>query len=146
MAKARIGSSFDDFLEEEGIKDEVDRRVQNALSTSDGSSLEPALYWLSFVQGESFVGACIVEAVDDASALTRADALGIHPGGEVAIMRMEPDASEPGAMETARDNLDRLFRTRAEIEALFGRLKNAAEAIAAGDQVEFACEKHSRPT
>ncbi|HEX4992585.1 MAG TPA: hypothetical protein VFV45_05080 [Rubrobacteraceae bacterium] len=108
--------------------------------------MRTSLFWLSFVRDGVFAGACIVEATDEPSALTRADTLGIHPGGEVASMLMDPEASEPWAMEIARRSLDRLFRTRDEVEALFGRLRNAAEAMNDGDEVTFACEKHSRPS
>lgn len=70
-----------------------------------------ALYWLSFVRDGKFAGACVVEAFDQPGALTRADALGIHPGGEVAFMRMDPEASEPWAISVARAHLNVLIRT-----------------------------------
>lgn len=47
-------------------------------------------WWLSFCDparpaGQQFLGACIVEAVDEITAVKVAHALGINPGGEVAF-------------------------------------------------------------
>lgn len=47
-------------------------------------------WWLSFAdptrpKGQQFLGVCIVEAVDEISAIKVAHALSINPGGEVAF-------------------------------------------------------------
>lgn len=109
--------------------------------------MDPTIYWMSFVQDGSFVGACIVEAADEPSALSRADTLGIHPGGEVAFLRITRAGSAPGAFDTALQHLDRLLRTRAEIETVFGSPTQSAQAaMHRGEAVSFACAEHSRPS
>jgi hypothetical protein len=109
--------------------------------------MDPTLYWLSFVRDGKFAGACIVEAPDEPSALVRADALGIHPGGEIAFMRVTREGSAPGAFDTALQHLDRLYRTREEIETVFETpTESAGDAMRRGENVSFACAKHSRPS
>lgn len=53
-------------------------------------------WWLSFCdpakpKGEQFIGICIVEAVDQITAVKVTHALGINPGGEVAFMDIRED-------------------------------------------------------
>ena len=61
-------------------------------------------FWLSFVRDSVFTGACIVEAVDLQSAITRAWDLGINPGGEVAsVSLLESDIVHPSWMNTLLD-------------------------------------------
>jgi hypothetical protein len=108
---------------------------------------DPSLYWLSFVRDGRFAGACIVVAPNEPSALTRADALGIHPGGSVAAMKVTRAGSAPGSFDTALHHLDRLFRTREEIEKVFeSPTGSAGDAVRRGEDVSFVCEKHSRPS
>ena len=109
--------------------------------------MDPTIYWMSFVRDGSFVGACIVEAANETSALSKADQLGIHPGGEVAFLRMTRAGCAPGAFDTALQNLNRLLRTRAEVEAVFNApTMNAEDALRRGEDVSFVCAKHSRPS
>lgn len=109
--------------------------------------MDPTVYWLSFVLDGAFAGACIVEAPDEPSALSRADALGIHPGGEVSLLKITREGSAPGAFDIALACQGRLFRTRAEIEAIFDTpTMNAEDAVHRGETVSFVCEKHSRPS
>ena len=108
---------------------------------------DPTLYWLSFVRDGKFAGACLVAAPDEPGALTRADALGIHPGGEVACMKITRAGSAPGAFEIALQHLDRLIRTREEVQKVFNSpTETAGDAIRRGEDVTYACEKHSRPS
>lgn len=116
MKPENIGSSFDSFLDEEGIREEVDRRA---------ATDAPGLFWLSFVRDGKFVGACFVEGIDEPSALTRVEALGIHPGGEVLALKVDPASSKPGAIDAARKHKDTLFRNRAEVEAMLAYAKDS---------------------
>ncbi len=52
------------------------------------------MWWLSFCDpdaptGEQFLGACIVDAVDEITAVRVAHILGINPGGEVAFQDLD---------------------------------------------------------
>jgi len=66
------------------------------------------LWWLSFTDpdiaetipedeqrpgGPSFLGACVVAAVGEASAVSRAWELGINPGGQVMVMGPFPQST-----------------------------------------------------
>jgi hypothetical protein len=129
MKKGNIGSTFESFLEDERIRLDP-----------------PALYWISFVREEAFNGACIVEAIDSRSALARAAALGINPGGDAFTARIEREQCDPEMYAAAREHQNRLFKREEEIEALFGLLGSANDAAARGIDISFACEKHSRPS
>lgn len=53
-------------------------------------------YWLSFVdnsqaEGERFVGGCLVEADDPSEALQESWRYRCNPGGEVAIVKIQPE-------------------------------------------------------
>lgn len=107
---------------------------------------DPSIYWMSFVKKGTFVGACLVEAADEAAAIMRAEALGIHPGGEIAFLHITREGSDPVAFDMALKHIDRLFHTREEIEGLFGESGSAADASAAGQNVTYVCEECSRPS
>ncbi len=54
------------------------------------------MWWLSFCddrkpKGAQFLGLCIVEAVDEITAVKITHALGINPGGEVGFMDLIPE-------------------------------------------------------
>lgn len=53
-----------------------------------------SFYYLSFCdpnkpKGSQFLGACVVEAHDERGAYLRATALGINPGGEIAMWEID---------------------------------------------------------
>jgi hypothetical protein len=50
-------------------------------------------YWLSFATDEGFRGYTVVEAVDEAGAVARANELGRNPGGEIAILEIPSQAA-----------------------------------------------------
>lgn len=54
------------------------------------------LWWISFAQsGHRNLGCCMVEAHCQASALERAEQLGIHPGGDsVQVIPIDPNGSD----------------------------------------------------
>src|SRR5437764_82414 len=51
-------------------------------------------YWISFVKGdnedEKNVGVCIVDAANKKAAVKKATALGINPGGEAMLWKLDP--------------------------------------------------------
>ena len=82
------------------------------------------IWWLSFADAAGFRGACCVEAAGDEpheidasfrAAITKANELGINPGGEVkgaALGGATPAALAEGGLE-----LNRLY-SKAELEAI----------------------------
>ena len=68
------------------------------------------LWWLSFISGRTFKGACVVEAVDVERALSRAKSLGIYPGGRTLGSKIPPDCR--GGFFCFKDQL--FTRTEAE--------------------------------
>lgn len=71
-------------------------------------------HFLSFANGEGFMGACIVEGYGDASARRRARALKIHPSGHGEVMVIPLDAND--MKRIAPDLCNRLL-TEAEVRA-----------------------------
>jgi hypothetical protein len=46
---------------------------------------QPGVWWLSFADGDHWLGGCYIEAIGPAHAVARTHELGINPGGEVLI-------------------------------------------------------------
>src|SRR5580698_3912486 len=53
--------------------------------------MTPRLFYISFASPTGFLGATVVEAVDETDALHTTKALGTNPGGEAAIWPVPPD-------------------------------------------------------
>lgn len=82
-------------------------------------------WWLSFADpdrptGQQFLGACIVRAVDEISAVKVAHALGINPGGEVRFMDLVPE---------------KVARLSFDLSVYYGRFIPRDEALALADRV-----------
>jgi hypothetical protein len=76
---------------------------------------EPEGWWyLSFATSEGFLGGVFVKARGPATANRRTHRLGVNPGGEVMMCKLDPAAPEP-----APDMVDRLL-SRREIEGRMG--------------------------
>lgn len=94
---------------------------------------EEGIHWLSFAdpdrpEGDQFLGVCIVKARGFLLAVEKARALGINPGGEVQGIEAPQDVVS--VVAGIPDLLDRLYKTRAEAEAVDTRI--AAALAAAG--------------
>jgi len=73
-----------------------------------------AWWWLSFADEEKFLGVVVLQAPDGLTAVKVAHLLGVNPGGEVAVMQLEPKP-EQGTLLCLHQN--RLLN-RSEAEAL----------------------------
>ena len=86
-------------------------------------------WWCSFCdprrpRGEQFLGLCIVEAVDEITAVTKTHALGINPGGEVAFMDIREDVAARLSFALPMD----CFIPRDEALALTDRISGEIDA------------------
>ncbi len=69
----------------------------------------PLCWWyLSFAEPERFLGGCFVQARGLISALRRATALGINPGGEVAALQIHVDGIIPRGVKNRLLTADEL--------------------------------------
>lgn len=71
-------------------------------------------YWISFSDGKH-LGCCIVDAIDEDSALQKTNDLGINPGGEAMII-LFPENDSVSDGEIVRWGKDRIITT-AELDA-----------------------------
>lgn len=97
-------------------------------------------YYLSFVRAGCFAGAVIVEAPSLGLALRLANALGIHPGGEVRAIALTEDGCAPGVYALALQHRNKLL-SKAELAALFGTNYRSKEEVAR--DTAFICETHA---
>lgn len=97
------------------------------------------LFYISFATSTEFLGATVVEADGAEHALTVAKERGLNPGGEVAIIRVPPEAESAPDVVAIRNRL----ADKAEMLAHGGKrhgdlseqLRNKVEAT-----IDFVCE------
>lgn len=51
-------------------------------------------YWISFSSNNTNLGGCIVDADTPEDAATKTTSLGINPGGQILVFKLEPNAPD----------------------------------------------------
>jgi hypothetical protein len=91
-----------------------------AILEEERATGELAWWYMSFAdssrpKGQQWLGACIVEGYGLATATRRSWELGVNPGGGVLAGPIPPEA-----VEKFKDHFNKLYRTREELETVFG--------------------------
>lgn len=109
-----------------------------------GAPRNLCLWWLSFcdtsrAEGSQFLGGCVVRAASFLDAVQESWAQGCNPGGECRGVPVENEGP------VRAEHVNKLFRTKEEIEAVFGTVEELPEEAPGGAPICKHCGRTADP-